>query len=49
MKTLVLDEVQFEVLYGLVQDAVFDMEEDVRPLTKTYEIYQKLINLKEVD
>ena len=46
MKTLVLDDVQFEVLYGLVQDAVFDMEEDVRPLTKTYEIYQKL---KEVD
>ena len=48
MKTLTLDDVQFEVLYGLVQDAVFDMEEDVRPLTKTYEIYQKLINLKVV-
>ncbi len=37
MKTLKLDDVQFEVLYGLVQDAVFDMEEDVRPLTKTHD------------
>ena len=49
MKTLKLDDVEFSVLYCLLQDAVFDMEEDVRPLTKTYEIYQKLINLKEVD
>ncbi len=46
MKTLKLDDIEFSVLYGLVQDVVFDMEEDVRPLTKTYDIYQKLINLK---
>jgi len=46
MKTLTLDDVQFEVLYGLVQDAVFDIEKDILPLTKTYEIYEKL---KEVD
>ena len=30
MKTLKLDDIEFSVLYGLVQDVVFDMEEDVR-------------------
>ena len=46
MRTLHLTQTQFEVLYGILQDTVNDIEEDILPDTVTYEIYQKLINLR---
>ena len=45
MRTLHLTNTQFDVLYGILQDTVNDIEEDVLPDTVTYEIYQKLIKM----
>ena len=42
MRILHLTQTQFEVLYGLLQDTVNDIEEDVVTDTVTYQIYQKL-------
>ncbi len=40
MRTLHLTQTQFEVLYGIVQDTVLDIDEDIVNETVTYEIYQ---------
>ena len=45
MRTLHLTQTQFEVLYGLLQDTVNDIEEDIVSDTVTYQIYQQLIHL----
>jgi len=42
MRILHLTQTQFEVLYGLLQDTVNDIEEDIVSDTVTYQIYQKL-------
>ena len=46
MRTLHLTQTQFEVLYGILQDTVSDIEEDVVNDTVTYEIYQQLVSIK---
>ena len=45
MRTLTLTQAQFDVLYGILQDTVSDIEEDVLYDTVTYEIYEKLIKM----
>ncbi len=42
MRTLHLTNTQFDVLYGILQDTVSDIEEDVLYDTVTYQIYEKL-------
>jgi len=42
LRTLHLTNTQFDVLYGILQDTVSDIEEDVLYDTVTYEIYEKL-------
>jgi len=42
MRTLHLTQTQFEVLYGIIQDTVFDIDEDIVNDTVTYQIYQQL-------
>ena len=44
-RVLHLTNTQFDVLYGILQDTVNDIEEDVLPDTVTYEIYKKLIQM----
>ena len=46
MKKLLLNDVQFDVLYHILEDTVLDIEEDVVSDTVTYQIYQQLIHLK---
>ena len=46
MRTLHLTQTQFEVLYGILQDTVNDIEEDIVNETVTYQIYQQLVNIK---
>ncbi len=46
MRTLHLTQTQFEVLYGILQDTVNDIEEDILNDTVTYQIYQQLVNIK---
>ncbi len=41
-RVLHLTNTQFDVLYGILQDTVNDIEEDVLYDTVTYEIYEKL-------
>ena len=45
-RVLHLTNKQFDVLHDILQDTVNDIEEDILPDTVTYEIYQKLINLR---
>jgi len=42
MRTLHLTNTQFDVLCGILQDTVNDIEEDIVYDTVTYQIYQKL-------
>tara|TARA_B100000676_G_scaffold186357_1_gene183181 strand:+ start:434 stop:586 length:153 start_codon:yes stop_codon:yes gene_type:complete len=41
-RVLHLTNTQFDVLYGILQDTVSDIEEDVLYDTVTYQIYEKL-------
>jgi len=45
MRTLHLTNTQFNVLCGILQDTVNDIEEDVVCDTVTYQIHQKLISM----
>ena len=47
MKNLLLNDVQFEVLYDIMLDVIDDIPEDVIYNTETYEIYAQLLSLKE--
>ena len=47
MRTLHLTNTQFDVLCGILQDTVNDIEEDVVYDTVSYQIYQQLRSLKE--
>ena len=42
MRTLHLTNTQFDVLCGILQDTVNDIEEDILYDTVTYQIHQKL-------
>ena len=46
MRQLTLTQTQFDVLYGILQDTVSDIEEDVLYDTVTYEIYEKLNQMR---
>ena len=46
MRTLHLTNTQFDVLCGILQDTVNDIEEDIVNETVTYQIYQQLVNIK---
>tara|TARA_B100000287_G_scaffold136217_1_gene128156 strand:+ start:391 stop:546 length:156 start_codon:yes stop_codon:yes gene_type:complete len=45
MRILHLTNTQFDVLCGILQDTVDDIEEDILYDTVTYQIHQKLINM----
>ena len=50
MKTLKLNDTQFEVLYDIVEDAINDLKGDLGDLlytTETYKIYHQLNSLRE--
>ncbi len=49
MRKLLLNDVQFEVLYDIMYDALDDIPEDVIYNTETYKIYSQLLSLKEVE
>ena len=46
MKKLLLNDVQFEVLYYIMLDVLDDIPEDVIYNTETYKIYSQLLSLK---
>ena len=48
MRKLLLNDVQFEVLYDIMLDVLDDIPEDVIYNTETYKIYSQLLSLKEV-
>ena len=45
MRILHLTNTQFDVLCGILQDTVNDIEEDILYDTVTYQIHQKLNNM----
>ena len=45
MRTLHLTNTQFDVLCGILQDTVNDINEDILYDTVTYQIHQKLIHM----
>ena len=45
MRTLHLTNTQFDVLCGILQDTVNDINEDILYDTVTYQIHQKLYNM----
>ena len=47
MRKLLLNDVQFEVLYDIMLDVLDDIPEDVIYNTETYKIYSQLLLLKE--
>ena len=46
MRKLLLNDVQFEVLYDIMLDVLDDIPEDVIYNTETYKIYSQLKTLK---
>ena len=49
MRKLLLNDVQFELLYDIMLEVLDDIPEDVIYNTETYKIYAQLLSLKEAN